>query len=627
VAVYPDTPPTSYEQVHARTIAFTDDRESHAVRLALAAAPLGSFTLSVLHVLRERLVPEAALADIAEFLTAGLLTAISGDSDEPIYHFHPAAADHLESLLTRDQLWDTHFALSDHLESHLQTPHGIPVVLHSPHAEDTLAASARPIARAAVTTARLLGVEPTDSLPADTRRRPSTEHTADFSSKADGSTASTSSTLDDSLPTTSVAPVDGTAQERTVISITIDQFGRYNDPLTRHARQATYRVLEDAFLRCDITPELLIWHDIGDGVLVVADSRVSHEHLLGRWLTRVHQYLQEKNAESQDTLRLRIGISAGSDINLGDIPIGSTVSLAVRLSESIIARQLLEAEDAYLVVAITENIYINGVRDGHGYIDHELYAPSLLELKEGTTHAWFHVPGRTAPRIPSTWLLRQRPEGLAAVTRDLTHALGDIERALTEGFYPNLPSSRRTAYLLRVVADQLAGDDTGENVIMEQQPLPHDPHDEVPLTQDPLTEAVISACENLIGNEIGNAQTDGDWTLNGIDLPLGMHNLTLHDVTPNIASISWDIVEEYEYDLTLGQVTVEVELILEGYMNKGDAFIDSSVRILEDINSHMVEVSIERSAQLIFDARRESGIFELEFHGTSAPELNPHEPK
>ncbi len=185
--ILPDTAPTN-DQVRARAEAFTDDRQSPAVRLAIAASPLGSFTLPVLGVLRDRLVPEATLADTAEFLTAGLLTVAHWESADTVYHFRPAAATHLTDLLTRDQLWETHFALSDHLAAHVQAPHGIPVVLHSPMAHEALPTGVRPIAYAAATTARLLGVEPTD-LPPATRSRPSPAPPAEMLSNPPRATA------------------------------------------------------------------------------------------------------------------------------------------------------------------------------------------------------------------------------------------------------------------------------------------------------------------------------------------------------------------------------------------------------------------------------------------------------
>ncbi|WP_331749900.1 WD40 repeat domain-containing protein (plasmid) [Streptomyces longwoodensis] len=159
--------------VAAAARAFTDDAHSPAVRLAVAASPLDAFTLPVLDVLRERLVPDAGVADTAEFLTAGLLTATRPDtsdtgtrsgSPDTVYRFHPSAAEHLRSLLSRDQAWDAHFALTDHLAAHPQSPHGIAAALRFPDSHEALPTGLRPFAQAAAATARLLGVEPTEPL-------------------------------------------------------------------------------------------------------------------------------------------------------------------------------------------------------------------------------------------------------------------------------------------------------------------------------------------------------------------------------------------------------------------------------------------------------------------------------
>ncbi|MGW3424101.1 SAV_2336 N-terminal domain-related protein [Streptomyces phaeochromogenes] len=157
-AASPDAPTTD-AHVTAAAQAFTDNLHSPAVRLAIAASSLDVFTLPVLDVLRERIVPDAALADIAEFLTAGLLTATRHERADIVYRFHPAAAEHLRGLLSRDQAWDAHFALTDHLKAHPQAPHGIVAALHSPTSQEMLPTGLRPVARAAAATARLLGVE------------------------------------------------------------------------------------------------------------------------------------------------------------------------------------------------------------------------------------------------------------------------------------------------------------------------------------------------------------------------------------------------------------------------------------------------------------------------------------
>ncbi|MFI8093208.1 SAV_2336 N-terminal domain-related protein [Streptomyces sp. NPDC086080] len=155
--------PATETHITAAAEAFTDNLRSPAVRLAIAAASLDMFTLPVLDVIRERIVPDAALADTAEFLTAGLLTAARHEDTDIVYRFHPAAAEHLRGLLSRDQAWDTHFALTEHLAAHPQAPHGIVAALHSPTSQEMLPTGLRPVAQAAAATARLLGIESTGS--------------------------------------------------------------------------------------------------------------------------------------------------------------------------------------------------------------------------------------------------------------------------------------------------------------------------------------------------------------------------------------------------------------------------------------------------------------------------------
>ncbi|MFI1486141.1 SAV_2336 N-terminal domain-related protein [Streptomyces sp. NPDC020747] len=146
-----------------------------------------------------------------------------------------------------------------------------------------------------------------------------------------------------------------------------------------------------------------------------------------------------------------------------------------------------------------------------------------------------------------------------------------------------------------------------------------------------LADAVASACEELLGDSVGDPSADdstyGVWALNGVELPAGITDLTIHGITPDTHSIVWDTVEEYEYGLVLGQVTVDVGLVLEGFMYKADyALAMPEVRLLGDVNDHTVEVSVERNAQLVFDARRELDDVELEFRGTNPNEPHPHEP-
>lgn len=103
---------------------------------------------------------------------------------DTVYRFHPDAAEHLRSLLTRDQAWDAYFALTDHLAAHPQAPHGVAAALHSPGSLEDFPTGLRPIAQAASDTARLLGVEPTEP-----SRSPAPVDPVDASAPVDASTS------------------------------------------------------------------------------------------------------------------------------------------------------------------------------------------------------------------------------------------------------------------------------------------------------------------------------------------------------------------------------------------------------------------------------------------------------
>ncbi|WP_311136985.1 SAV_2336 N-terminal domain-related protein, partial [Streptomyces griseomycini] len=487
------------EQVRARAEAFTDDRQSNAVRLAIAASPLDSFTLPVLDVLRERLVPEATLADTAEFLTAGLLTATPRGPADTLYHFHPAAASHLTSLLTRDQLWDTHFALSDHLAAHLQAPHGIPVVLHSPHAEEILATGVRPIAHAAAATARLLGVEATDPMP-EARHRSAVDLTAATSTTSQhGTVPASAKRREDSPHVTELhltlarlfrsllarasdphafhpsepgqqeapmgtagksglgeqeAPAHWTSPEL-VISIDAQRSGAYADVEMPRVRAQMHRVLETAFVHTSVTRSPVYLEDHGDGVLISMRDQVPVTQMLGPWLAEVHKNLRDENHGQPALLGLRIGMHVGlvRHDNLGIS--GRAVDLACRLADSAVARQLLDAEGADLVLVISQSLYEDAVRNSDSFIELERFSSAELEFKEGEVTAWFHLPDRPAPEIPAALTKRRKPGELASILRDLTTLLKDIASMLTRGSYPDRTSGKKIAGLLRAVADQL----------------------------------------------------------------------------------------------------------------------------------------------------------------------------
>ncbi|MGW4047452.1 SAV_2336 N-terminal domain-related protein [Streptomyces sp. NPDC004721] len=677
-------PAPTGEQVRARAEAFADDRESPAVRLAIAACPLGSFTLPVLDVLRDRLVPEAALADTAEFLTAGLLTATRAETADTIYRFHPEAVDHLTSLLTRDQLWDTHFALSDHLATRLQSPHGIPVILRSAHADETLPAGIRPIAYAAATTARMLGVEAGDHLPEArpfltpgptapspgevqhrpapaTVKRPQDRLRVDLyntlaqlfhsllARTSDSHTARPGGSVQPPSPveTTSGSGPDGQraaaasdalklgpTNAELVIMVDVVASGMHNHDDFVARRQQVFQVLARAFEYADVPPEAVHMEDRGDGALFTVDGQVPSAQMVGPWLISLYEELRFANRGRRPTLRLRIGMHDGPVRRDATGISGSTVSHVSRLVDSPITRQLLDVEDADLLIVASQSLYEGVIRHGGSFIEPALYSAAVLEFEQGDVIAWFHLPGRPAPDISAALAQRKGPDELALIVRELTFLLDSIKVRLQEGRYPNSGPRKTLVGMLRSVADQFdvyGGSTSTRNAA--HQPSLFDAEGEVAHDQlvtdtyDALVAAVMSACQELLGAAVAgesDVEVIGGSTLNGVELPTGLTDAAIDDITPDTDSIVWDTVEDYEHGLVLGQVRVGVRLVLEGVMHKGDYTDSDDVDVLWEVNDHTVEVSFERDAQLLFDGRMDSGNVYLEFRGLEVPVLHSH---
>ncbi|MFJ8634411.1 hypothetical protein [Streptomyces sp. NPDC093568] len=185
-----------------------------------------------------------------------------------------------------------------------------------------------------------------------------------------------------------------------VISVDARRSGRYDDVDKPRMRARIYRVVETALTHAKVARDAVHLEDRGDGVLLSVAGRVAVSRLLGLWLVEVHEKLRDENRDLAVPLGLRIGMHVGP-VRHDDRGIsGRAVDLACRLADSSVARELLDAEKADLVLVTSQSLYEEVVSGGGKFIEPAHYAPARLELKEGEVTAWFHLPGRTAPEIP-----------------------------------------------------------------------------------------------------------------------------------------------------------------------------------------------------------------------------------
>ncbi|MFI1299976.1 hypothetical protein ACH4YO_00120 [Streptomyces noursei] len=192
----------------------------------------------------------------------------------------------------------------------------------------------------------------------------------------------------------------GEARYELVISVDARSSGTYDDVDKPRMRARIYRVLEAAFTHAKVARDAVHMEDRGDGVLLSVAGRIAVTRLLGLWLVEVHENLRDENRALLIPLGLRVGMHVGP-VRHDDRGIsGRAVDLACRLADSPIARRLLDAERADLVLVASDSLYEDVVSSGGKFIDPARYSAARLALKEGEVTAWFHLPGRPAPAIP-----------------------------------------------------------------------------------------------------------------------------------------------------------------------------------------------------------------------------------
>ncbi len=184
-----------------------------------------------------------------------------------------------------------------------------------------------------------------------------------------------------------------------VISVDARRSGEYDDVDKPRMRARIYRVLETAFTHAKVAREAVHLEDRGDGVLLSVPGRIAASRLLGLWLVEVHEKLRDENRDLAVPLGLRIGMHVGPVRHDGRGISGRAVDLACRLADSSVARDLLDAEKADLVLVTSGSLYEEVVSAGGKFIEPAHYAPARLRLKEGEVTAWFHLPGRPAPVV------------------------------------------------------------------------------------------------------------------------------------------------------------------------------------------------------------------------------------
>ncbi|MEU8764248.1 NaeI family type II restriction endonuclease [Streptomyces sp. NPDC048659] len=128
-----------------------------AARLAVLCSPFDRLSLRLLHLLREQLVPEAGIADIAEVVTSGVFETEEDAAGGVELVLPPAAQSVLRERLPAHELWAVHQELDRYVAEHGPGPGRLPSVAGDGTGPRDWAAEKEAFARASRRTLELLG--------------------------------------------------------------------------------------------------------------------------------------------------------------------------------------------------------------------------------------------------------------------------------------------------------------------------------------------------------------------------------------------------------------------------------------------------------------------------------------
>ncbi|MER8041241.1 NaeI family type II restriction endonuclease [Streptomyces sp. NPDC094032] len=128
-----------------------------AARLAVLCSPFDRLSLRLIHLLREQLVPEAGVADVAELVTSGVFDLEENATGGIELLLPPEAQTVLRAELPAHELWAVHEELDRYVATRGAGPARLPSVAHDGEGPQDWAAEKEAFARASRRTLELLG--------------------------------------------------------------------------------------------------------------------------------------------------------------------------------------------------------------------------------------------------------------------------------------------------------------------------------------------------------------------------------------------------------------------------------------------------------------------------------------
>ncbi|WP_327421169.1 PIN domain-containing protein [Streptomyces sp. NBC_01230] len=146
----------------------------------------------------------------------------------------------------------------------------------------------------------------------------------------------------------------------------------------------------------------------------------------------------------------------------------------------------------------------------------------------------------------------------------------------------------------------------------EQPVVP--PEATVPSLDDKILDAVLAACEELLGADVddGYEERSPGFSFDGISFPGSMETITIESITPDAGTLTWGTYDRFAEDTALATATITADLLFDGFMDKHSYYASDEVDAHDsDWNDHVAWVYVERSAQLTFHVTIQEGTQEV----------------
>ena len=187
-------------------------------------------------------------------------------------------------------------------------------------------------------------------------------------------------------------------------SIVFTDVAGFSDPVRNDGdrdvvRTAMYEILRSGFDAAGVPWASCYREDRGDGAVIVVPPTISTQRLVDPLMAELAARLRQYNRRASEVVRiqLRVALHVGPVGRDSEGLTGQAVIAAARIVDAPVIKARLAAEQADLIVAASDYVYDQVVRNCGGRVDPVAFEHMQCQVKETHVSAWAYLAGRAAP--------------------------------------------------------------------------------------------------------------------------------------------------------------------------------------------------------------------------------------